>query len=63
MQEEFQRNQVPLFDTPILPIDSSGGIVQEVILEDGTTIPCTGIFFKPDLVIGSDLPPRSSPVN
>ncbi|WP_141501641.1 NAD(P)/FAD-dependent oxidoreductase [Paenibacillus luteus] len=55
-REEFQRNQVPLFDSPIIQIDSSGGIVREVILEDGTTIPCTGIFFKPDLVTGSDLP-------
>jgi thioredoxin reductase len=55
-REEFKRNQVPLFDSPILQIDSKGGIVQEVILEDGTTIPCTGIFFKPDLVTGSDLP-------
>ncbi|WP_139999804.1 NAD(P)/FAD-dependent oxidoreductase [Paenibacillus paridis] len=55
-REEFQRNQVPLFDSPILQIDSNGGFVQEVILEDGTTIPCTGIFFKPDLVTGSDLP-------
>lgn len=55
-REEFQRNQVPIYESPILHIESSGGIVQEVILEDGTTIPCTGIFFKTDLVIGSDLP-------
>src|SRR5690606_29497939 len=55
-REEFQRNQVPLFDSPIRHIASSDGIVRQVVLEDGTTIPCTGIFFKPDLVTGSDMP-------
>ncbi|WP_010271617.1 NAD(P)/FAD-dependent oxidoreductase [Paenibacillus senegalensis] len=55
-REELQRHQVPLFDSPIRQIESSGGIVQRVVLEDGTAIPCRGIFFKPDLVIGSDLP-------
>lgn len=55
-REEFQRNHVPLFDSPIRQIDSSDGIVQQVVLEDGTAIPCTGIFFKPKLVLGSDLP-------
>ncbi|MFD0677026.1 MULTISPECIES: NAD(P)/FAD-dependent oxidoreductase [unclassified Paenibacillus] len=55
-REELQRNQVPLFDSPIRYIDSSHGIVRQVVLEDGTTVPCTGIFFKPELVIGSDLP-------
>ncbi|WP_240420681.1 NAD(P)/FAD-dependent oxidoreductase [Paenibacillus periandrae] len=55
-REELQLNQVPLFDSPIQYIDSQDGIVRQVVLEDGTTIPCRGIFFKPDLVIGSDLP-------
>lgn len=55
-REELRRNQVPLFDSPIRHIDSSDGIVQQVVLEDGTTVPCTGIFFKPELVTGSDLP-------
>ncbi|WP_025691154.1 NAD(P)/FAD-dependent oxidoreductase [Paenibacillus zanthoxyli] len=55
-REEFRRHQVPLFDSPIRHIDSSDGIVQQVVLEDGTTVPCTGIFFKPELVTGSDLP-------
>ncbi|MDF2662755.1 MAG: pyridine nucleotide-disulfide oxidoreductase, class [Paenibacillus sp.] len=55
-REELQRNQVPLFDSPIRHIDSSDGIVRQVVLEDGTTVPCRGIFFKPDLVTGSDLP-------
>jgi thioredoxin reductase len=57
-REEFKRNQVPLFDSPIRHIDSSDGIVRQVVLEDGTTVPCRGIFFKPELVTGSDLPKR-----
>lgn len=55
-REELQRNQVPLFDSPIRHIDSSDGIVRQVVLEDGTSVPCRGIFFKPELVTGSDLP-------
>jgi len=55
-REEFRRNQVPLFDSPIRHIDSSDGIVQQVVMEDGNTVPCTGIFFRPELVTGSDLP-------
>lgn len=55
-REELQRNQVPLFDSPIRHIDSSDGIVQQVVLEDGTSVSCRGIFFKPELVTGSDLP-------
>ncbi|MFB5760433.1 NAD(P)/FAD-dependent oxidoreductase [Paenibacillus medicaginis] len=55
-REELQRHQVPMFDSPIRHIDSEDGIVQQVVLEDGTNIPCRGIFFKPDLVPGSDLP-------
>lgn len=53
---ELRLHQVPLFDAPIRRIDSTDGIVQQVVLEDGTTIPCRGIFFKPVLVTGSDLP-------
>lgn len=55
-REELKRHQVPLFDSPIRHIDSNDGIVRQVVLEDGTTIPCRGIFFKPELVTGSDLP-------
>jgi thioredoxin reductase len=55
-REELQLNQVPMFDSPIQYIDASDGIVRQVVLDDGTTIPCRGIFFKPDLVMGSDLP-------
>ncbi|CAH0122796.1 MULTISPECIES: NAD(P)/FAD-dependent oxidoreductase [unclassified Paenibacillus] len=55
-REELQRHQVPLYDSPIRSIDSNEGIVQQVVLEDGTTVPCRGIFFQPELVTGSDLP-------
>ncbi|BBI33946.1 NAD(P)/FAD-dependent oxidoreductase [Cohnella abietis] len=55
-REELQLHQVPIFDSPIQYIDSKDGIVRQVVLEDGTKIPCRGIFFKPDLAIGSDLP-------
>ena len=55
-REELKLHQVSIFDSPIQYIDSDDGIVRQVVLEDGTTIPCRGIFFKPDLVMGSDLP-------
>ncbi|KIL42231.1 pyridine nucleotide-disulfide oxidoreductase [Gordoniibacillus kamchatkensis] len=55
-REELRRHRVPVFESPIRHIDSNDGIVRQVVLEDGTAIPCRGIFFKPDLVPGSDLP-------
>ncbi|GAA0358580.1 NAD(P)/FAD-dependent oxidoreductase [Bacillus horti] len=55
-EREGLKRQVSLHDSPIKHIESKDGIVQQVILEDGTSIPCRGIFFKPDLVMGSDLP-------
>jgi len=55
-EREALQQKVSLFDSPIRHIDSKDGIVQQVILEDGTSIPCRGIFFKPNLVTGSDLP-------
>jgi thioredoxin reductase len=53
---ELVRHKVPVFDSPIQRIVSSDGLVQRVNLEDGTEIPCTGIFFEPKLAAGSDLP-------
>lgn len=55
-REELRRHQVPIFESPIRTIDSIEGIVRQVVLEDGTAIPCRGIFFKPELTTGSDLP-------
>lgn len=55
-REDLRRHGVPLYDAPIRSIESDEGIVRQVVLEDGTAISCRGIFFKPDLVIGSSLP-------
>ncbi|WP_027092794.1 NAD(P)/FAD-dependent oxidoreductase [Cohnella thermotolerans] len=55
-REELRRHGVPVHESPIRSIDSSDGIVRQVVLEDGTAIPCRGIFFKPELTTGSDLP-------
>ncbi|WP_028563701.1 NAD(P)/FAD-dependent oxidoreductase [Paenibacillus pinihumi] len=55
-EREVLRRKVQLYESPIHHIDSEDGIVREVVLEDGTVIPCRGIFFKPDLVMGSALP-------
>ncbi|WP_372661002.1 NAD(P)/FAD-dependent oxidoreductase [Cohnella sp.] len=55
-REELKQHNVPAFDSPIQRIESSDGMVQRVVLEDGTIIPCTGIFFAPKLAAGSDLP-------
>lgn len=55
-RDELRDHHIPLFDTPIRAILSSEGMVNHVALEDGTEIPCTGIFFKSELVPGTDLP-------
>lgn len=55
-RDELKRHHVPVFDSPILRIDSIDGKVQHIVLEDGTNVPCTGIFFATKLVAGSELP-------
>jgi len=55
-EREALQQKVSVLVSPIKHIDSKDGIVQQVVLEDGTSIPCRGIFFKPNLVTGSDLP-------
>jgi thioredoxin reductase len=55
-REELKKHNVPTFDSPILRIESSDGIVKQIVLEDGKIVPCTGIFFAPKLAAGSDLP-------
>ncbi|WP_068783850.1 NAD(P)/FAD-dependent oxidoreductase [Paenibacillus phocaensis] len=55
-REELRQHGVPLFDAPIRSIESEQGMVRQVVLEDGTAISCRGIFFRPDLVLGSPLP-------
>ncbi|MFF0828285.1 NAD(P)/FAD-dependent oxidoreductase [Brevibacillus sp. NPDC003359] len=53
---ELQQRNIPVFDSPIERIASVDGMVQRVELTDGTSVPCTGIFFVPKLATGSDLP-------
>lgn len=55
-REELNQHGVPIFDSPVGFINSIEGMVNEVILNDGTIIPAKGIFFKPELTIGSYLP-------
>lgn len=55
-REELKQHNIPVFNAPIESIESSDGMVEQVVLEDGTRIPCTGIFFAPKLMSGSDLP-------
>lgn len=54
--EELKQHNVPAFNSPIQRLESNDGMVEQVILADGTVIPCTGIFFAPKLAAGSDLP-------
>lgn len=55
-REELNAHHVPVYDSPIVRIESSGGMVERVVLQDGSAIPCKGIFFAPKLAAGSDLP-------
>lgn len=55
-REQLIKHHIPVFDTPISEIKSINGMVEGVRLADGTMIPCTGIFFAPELGIGSDIP-------
>ncbi|TXK76126.1 NAD(P)/FAD-dependent oxidoreductase [Paenibacillus sp. N3.4] len=55
-REELNQHNVPVYDSPIDTVDSNDGMVQQVVLQDGTKITCTGIFFRPKLIPGSDLP-------
>lgn len=55
-RDELKRHNITLLDSPIQRIESTEGMVQEIKLEDGTSVPCTGIFFAPKLAAGSALP-------
>lgn len=55
-REELHQHNVPVFDAPIRSIVSTDGLVERIELEDGTKVPCTGIFFAPQLTLGSELP-------
>lgn len=55
-REELKFHNISVYDSPIQRIESQEGMVRHVALQDGTNLPCTGIFFAPKLVPGSDLP-------
>lgn len=55
-REELKQHHVTVFGAPIQSINSEEGMVQQVVLNDGTAIPCTGVFFQPKLFTGSELP-------
>lgn len=55
-REELKQHKVTVFDAAVQFIDSEEGMVKQVVLDDGTAIPCTGVFFQPKLFTGSDLP-------
>lgn len=54
--EELQRKGIPVYDRPIREIVSEAGETRAIILDDGTEINRTAIFFAPTLLPGSDLP-------
>ncbi|MEI7024840.1 NAD(P)/FAD-dependent oxidoreductase [Paenibacillus sp. y28] len=53
---ELEQRDIPVLQSPIDRIEANGGMVERVVLSDGTSVPCTGIFFAPRLAAGSDLP-------
>lgn len=53
---QLARRNIPLFETPIRRIESEAGETRSIVLEDGTNIERTAIFFAPKLEPGSDLP-------
>ncbi|MFD1990264.1 NAD(P)/FAD-dependent oxidoreductase [Paenibacillus nicotianae] len=55
-QAELAQHQIPIIYSPIQHIHSVEGMVQKIECEDGTLIACTGIFFTPELIAGSDVP-------
>lgn len=55
-RDELGRHRIPVWEAPIRHIESAGGQVERVLLEDGTSISCEGVFFAPKLEAGSELP-------
>ncbi|QMV39858.1 NAD(P)/FAD-dependent oxidoreductase [Cohnella cholangitidis] len=55
-REELKQHNVLIYDSPIERIESNEGMVERVVLEDGNLLPCSGIFFAPKLIAGSNLP-------
>ncbi|MBB6024215.1 thioredoxin reductase [Paenibacillus sp. JGP012] len=53
---ELSRHGIQVYEAPVHSIVSEEGMVRTVELNDGTIIPCSGIFFQPKLHTGSDVP-------
>ncbi|MEJ8302811.1 NAD(P)/FAD-dependent oxidoreductase [Saccharibacillus sacchari] len=53
---ELMRRGIPVYDAPIREIASEAGETVAIVLEDGSEIARTAIFFAPKLAPGSDLP-------
>ncbi|UYO02960.1 NAD(P)/FAD-dependent oxidoreductase [Paenibacillus sp. PSB04] len=54
--EELERHGITVKDSPIHKIESEEGNVKQVVLENGESVACTGIFFAPKLAAATDLP-------
>ncbi|WP_172250963.1 NAD(P)/FAD-dependent oxidoreductase [Saccharibacillus deserti] len=57
-KEELRSKGVEVYEAAVRRIVSAGGQTQRIILEDGTDIPRTAIFFAPKLAPGSELPAK-----
>lgn len=56
-REDLKKHDVPIRDASIRAIESDGsGHVSRIVLEDGSSFNCEGIFFAPKLAAGSPLP-------
>lgn len=53
---ELRRRGIPVYDAPIREITSEKGETVAIVLENGSEIARTAIFFAPKLAPGSDLP-------
>jgi thioredoxin reductase len=58
VRAELAQHELPLHESPIARVESEDGQVSSVLLEDGTQLPCTGIFWVPNLVQGTSLPEK-----
>jgi len=56
--EQLSSRGIPVYDAKVREILSENGKVSAILLEDGTEVPRTAIFFAPKLISGSDLPQK-----
>ncbi|MDO3412207.1 NAD(P)/FAD-dependent oxidoreductase [Saccharibacillus sp. CPCC 101409] len=56
VKESIEQRGIPVYESPIRRIESTRGKVRSIVLEDGTEVERTGIFFAPRLAPGTDLP-------